>query len=83
MFAAASTSAASAGGTSGLDVIYGIVAVVLYWLPSLTAWRRRARNVGSIVVVNFFGFLVVPWIIALAMAMADPRREPPASPPSA
>lgn len=69
----------SSSGTSAGDVILFIVitflAIAAYWAPTFVAARRHARNVGSIAVLNFFAFLIVPWIIALAMALADPARR--------
>jgi uncharacterized membrane protein len=72
------TAAASTGNGPGgtiLAIVITIVVIAFYWLPSFVAWRRGARNLGSIIVINFFAFfLMIPWIIALAMALADPRR---------
>lgn len=71
--------AASTSGTSPGEIILGLVMIIvgiaLYWLPSFLAWRRGVRNLGSVVVINFFGFFVVTWIVALAMALADPARR--------
>jgi hypothetical protein len=70
--------AAAAGSDPGGNPLVGFVVIIasvaLYWMPSLVAWRRGARNLGSVIVVNFFGFLFVTWIVALAMALADPKR---------
>jgi hypothetical protein len=70
--------AAAAGSDPGgtlLGFVIIIAAVAFYWTPSVVAWRRGARNLGSIIVINFFGFIAgIPWIIALAMALADPKR---------
>ena len=65
------TLANSAGGVAGaiFGIIGYIVLVILYWVPSIVAWRRRVPNLGSIIVLNVFGFLFVTWIIALAMAV--------------
>jgi hypothetical protein len=66
----------------GFGIAAGILAVIgLYWVPTIVAWRRRVANLGSIAVINFFGFaLGVGWIVALAMAVRDvlaDRRMPP------
>jgi multisubunit Na+/H+ antiporter MnhB subunit len=53
----------------------------LYWLPVLIAWRRHVRNLGTIAVLTFFGFLVVTWIAALAWSVSDSARTP--QPPAA
>ena len=72
------TAAASGGANPGAiigGVLGGLVAVFLYWLPTFIGWRRRVPNLGSIAVINFFGFaLGVGWIVAMAMAA---RSRPP------
>jgi hypothetical protein len=46
-------------------------AVVLYFLPSLVAYRRKKKNAVSIFVVNLFlGWTLVGWVVALAWAVA-------------
>jgi hypothetical protein len=41
----------------------------LYFLPTIIAKRRAAPNIGSIAVINaFFGWTLVGWVVALAMA---------------
>lgn len=74
--AAASTSAG--GGTASIIITLVIIlaAIALYWVPTFVAYGRKVPNVGSIVVWNFFGFFFfVPWIVALAKALADPARR--------
>ena len=72
------TLAASQGPGATIAGIIGLVAAVFfYWVPTITAKVRRVPNVGSVAVWNFFGFLfLVPWIVAMAMAMRDPRPAP-------
>lgn len=42
----------------------------LYFLPTIIATVRKVPNVGSVIVVNLLlGWLLVPWVIALAMAV--------------
>lgn len=71
--------AASSTSTSPADVVLGILLILTgiaaYWVPTFIAYRRKVRNLGSIAVLNFFAFLAIPWIIALAMALADPARH--------
>lgn len=64
------TLANSAGGVAGaiFGILGYIILVAAYWVPSIVAWRRRVPNLGSIIVINVFGFLFFTWIIALAMA---------------
>lgn len=43
---------------------------VLYWLPTLIAIVRRTPSALGVAVVNFFGFTVIGWFVALAWALA-------------
>lgn len=45
----------------------------LYWLPTILAVIRKSPDKWSIGVLNFFGFLIVAWIAALAWAMRNPN----------
>ena len=70
--------AASSSASPACSVILGIavilVSIAAYWVPSFVAARRKVPNVGSVVVVNLFlGWTVIGWIVALVMAMRDPR----------
>lgn len=67
---------AALGGTKdGIEGAIGIfIAAVIYLFPVLTARRRHAPNTGSVAVVNvLLGWTVVGWVVALAMALRDPR----------
>ncbi|MER6198722.1 superinfection immunity protein [Streptomyces sp. NPDC001586] len=48
----------------------GLLFIVLaYFIPTAVAFGRGVPNKGSVLVVNlFFGWSVVGWVIALAMA---------------
>jgi hypothetical protein len=67
-----------AAGTSVNPIgptIFGILLFIGYWIPSVVAVGRHVRNTGSVVVVNlFFGWTVIGWIIALAMACRSTDR---------
>ncbi|MFE5807013.1 superinfection immunity protein [Streptomyces sp. NBC_01232] len=60
--------------SSGSDAIpFGVVGllviVLAYFIPTAVAFGRGVPNKGSVLVVNlFFGWSVVGWVIALAMA---------------
>jgi hypothetical protein len=53
----------------------GAVLAVLgaaYGAPSLVARRRKAANLGAVVVVNLLlGWTVIGWAVAMAMAVRD------------
>lgn len=56
----------------------GLISLMVYLLPTFVALARGARNTGSIVVINLLlGWLLIPWVIALAMAFGDTRPRPP------
>jgi hypothetical protein len=49
-----------------------LVLIILYWMPSLIAWYRKVGNLGSIIALNFFGFVLgIGWVAALAWALKD------------
>jgi len=52
-----------------LLILFFIVAVLLYFLPSMVAKRRNHRSRGSILIVNIFlGWTFIGWVVALAWA---------------
>jgi hypothetical protein len=57
----------------------GVTALLalLYMLPAFVAFERHVPSKGSVVVVNvLLGWTLIGWIVALAMAMRDPRPAP-------
>jgi hypothetical protein len=55
------------GGIVGL--VFLIVAIVCYFIPTIGALVRDVPNSGSVVVINFFlGWTFIGWVVALAMA---------------
>lgn len=63
-------------GSLALGFLLWAAIIAAYWAPSVVALARKVPNKGSVVVVNFFAFaLLIPWVIALAMAC---RSKPPA-----
>lgn len=67
-----------------LAVILWIFAIGAYWAPTIVAIVRRKEvpNMGSVIVINFFAVLLIPWIVALAMAVRSaPRPAAWVSPP--
>lgn len=55
--------------------------LVLYLSPLVVAWVRRPPDIGAIAVINIlFGWTVIGWVAALAMAF---RSVPPPGPPQA
>ena len=55
------------GGT-----VFLIIAFLLYFLPAVIA--RKKPNASSVFVINLFlGWTLIGWVVALAMAVADPK----------
>lgn len=51
---------------------YMLVVLLLYFLPVLIAWGRKAKNRASIGVLNLFlGWTLIGWVIALMMAVKE------------
>lgn len=75
--------AAAGSGTNAGTVIFSVIMVLvalgLYFLPTIIARGRRVPNIAQVALVNFFfGWSVIGWIIALIMAA---KPLPPAPPP--
>ena len=52
----------------------GILAIVLYFLPTICGWRRDNR--GAIFALNLFlGWTVIGWVAALVWALTVDRRQ--------
>ena len=61
---------------AALIILLIMLALMVYLAPTFTAVARGARNTGSIAVINIFlGWLLIPWVIALAMGFGDTRHN--------
>jgi hypothetical protein len=50
-------------------------ALAVYFVPTIVAVARRAKNVLGIVLVNIFaGWTFIGWVIALVWAIADQKQ---------
>jgi len=53
-------------------IIIIILAILVYFLPSLIASRRKHKNINPIQVLNIFlGWTFLGWIAALIWALTD------------
>jgi Superinfection immunity protein len=60
-----------------------IVAVAIYLLPAIVAYRRDTRNRAAVAIVDIFlGWTFIGWVVALAMAASGAKEDPPAAPPT-
>jgi hypothetical protein len=56
------------------SLIFLLVFLVPYFIPSIVALSRGMQNKGSIIVVNLFlGWTFIGWVVALAMACAGKK----------
>jgi len=56
-------------GASIAVVIFFIIGIAAYWVPTIVAAVRKVPNLGSVIVINLFlGWTLVGWVVALAMA---------------
>lgn len=77
-----SSTASSAFGVVFL-ILLGIFGLAAYWAPTIVALFRwkDLPNGGGIIVLNFFGFTVVCWIVALVMAVRSKPQPMVYAPP--
>jgi prepilin signal peptidase PulO-like enzyme (type II secretory pathway) len=53
-----------------------VVALGLYWLPSIAGYVRRDPDLVTLVVINaLLGWTVVGWIVAFSMALGPRGRR--------
>ncbi len=56
-------------------ILFILPALALYFLPTIIALARRARNALAIVLVNIFaGWTFIGWVIALVWSLVDQRQ---------
>lgn len=60
---------ANSSGSGAVALLFVIVGIGFYFLPTIVAVARKVTNQGSVLVINFFlGWTFVGWVVALAMA---------------
>lgn len=69
-----------------MDAFIAIAAIILggllYFLPALTADRRRHHNRAAILVLNvFLGWTFLGWVIAMIWAITNPSAASRPIPP--
>lgn len=63
-------------GTPIVLTIAVLAGVALYFVPTMVAVARKHHQLMPIVAINLFlGWLVIGWVVALAMSLSA-RREP-------
>lgn len=57
-------------------MIWVIIIIVLYFVPTITAYENKKKNKQSILVINtFLGWTFIGWIVALAMAVGKDSEK--------
>ena len=52
-------------------LFFGIVLILIYFIPALIAYDRKHKNKESIAVLNFLlGWTVIGWVAALVWAVS-------------
>lgn len=60
-------------GSNAFAIILLLLLPVVYFLPVLTAWRRKHRNAAGVFLVNlFFGWTLLGWVVAMIWAIYRP-----------
>ncbi len=55
-----------------------IVAIAVYWLPTIVALSRRSAKTTVVVLVNLLlTWTLIGWIVALVIAFTSPGRPRP------
>jgi hypothetical protein len=68
------TAPGAEGGLQALLIFAGIWA--LYWVPVFVAVARHRVSVAPITIINFFfGWTLIGWVVALAMAAGGATRR--------
>ena len=53
-----------------------------YWLPTFLAFLRNIREKTTVILLNIFGFLFIPWLVALIFAVVASRMDAKSIPPA-
>lgn len=68
--------ASSSDGGAGIGVFLVLVAIVLYFLPTVVAVKRDIPNKGTVMVLNIFlGWTFLGWIVALALSFGSKGQQ--------
>ena len=66
-------------GSSDLSTFLGIIALAVYFVPSIVAHRRKHPNENAITVFNLLlGWTLLGWVVALGWAFTNPAPSEPA-----
>lgn len=52
------------------------IIILIYFLPTISAFERKKKNTSSIFVVNFFlGWTLIGWVVALSWALSKDDKQ--------
>jgi tryptophan-rich sensory protein len=61
---------------TGTVLIFVIISICFYFLPTIIAFRRNRHNKWAIFLLNFFlGWSLIGWVVSLVWAVST--SEPP------
>jgi len=67
-----------AGGIGGVLLLFIVLGILLYFLPTIIALLRQHHQRGAVFAINLLlGWTLIGWAVALAMSMSA-KRQPPA-----
>jgi hypothetical protein len=64
------------------SLVFWIIFFAAYWLPTFLAFLRNIREKTTVILLNIFAFLFIPWLVALVFAVVATRQTPTAPPGS-
>lgn len=61
--------------SGALLVLLIIIGIIIYFIPTITAFCRRRVNKGAILCLNLFlGWSLIGWVVALIWAVKEPEQ---------
>lgn len=53
-----------------------VILLALYMLPTIVGNARKSKRTGGIAILNlFFGWMIIPWFLALIWAASSDVKE--------
>lgn len=62
--------------SSGAFLVFALVVLAIYFLPTIIAARRAAKYSGAVFLLNIFlGWTLIGWVVALVWATSHPAAK--------
>lgn len=63
-------------GLGGQEIVFVLILVVLYFIPSFIAKSRNHNNKGAIIALNILlGWTFIGWVVALVWALTNNKTS--------